>query len=513
MTKEAGMFLLKVGSWRRGNPSYIQQVRDWQRFLRTQGFDIEVDGDFGEKTAAATSAFQRSHGLLVDGIAGQETFTAAEADGFGRGDPVPDDGGPAPRREDLAKVKGMDTCSPEFLDEVVAMARRLGTDPNYLMAVMSFESGETFSPSVKNPGTSATGLIQFMASTARSLGTTTQALAQMSAVQQLKSVEKYFQPYRNKLSSLEDCYMAVLWPRAVGKANSYILFRRPSKAYTLNSGLDIDKRGTITKAEAAAKVRSKILGKIDAQLPDPGPVQPDGAIAQKGDRGEHVREVQEMLLKVRCLSLVHFNTGPGIFGNRTQAAVSLFQDEHKLPVTGIVDDKTLSALKDAAAKAQPLPPPPPDNDPDGISTVLPENGVGYRTYNREPGGRDQVGLRHVIDAVIHLGKKWHQLHPECPFQVGDMSRKNGAKWPNNEHKSHRRGVDVDVRPFRRDHKMLPTTCNSTGEYGHDLSKDFVRLVKREFPGTVIFFNDSKLVSFGLTKHVNGHHNHFHIRFL
>jgi hypothetical protein len=50
------------------------------------------------------------------------------------------------------------------------------------MACMAFEKGETFSPCVKNPGSSATGLIQFMSSTAKSLGTTTNDLCKMSAV-------------------------------------------------------------------------------------------------------------------------------------------------------------------------------------------------------------------------------------------------------------------------------------------------------------------------------------------
>ena len=40
----------------------------------------------------------------------------------------------------------------------------------------------------------ATGLIQFLPSTARGLGTTTDALAGMSSVEQLNYVEKYFDP-------------------------------------------------------------------------------------------------------------------------------------------------------------------------------------------------------------------------------------------------------------------------------------------------------------------------------
>src|SRR3546814_21044933 len=73
------------------------------------------------------------------------------------------------------------------------MAARLGTKPEYLMAVMSFETGGSFSPAqANNAGSGATGLIQFMPNTAAGLGTSAAALAQMSPVEQLQYVEPYF---------------------------------------------------------------------------------------------------------------------------------------------------------------------------------------------------------------------------------------------------------------------------------------------------------------------------------
>ena len=77
----------------------------------------------------------------------------------------------------------------------------------------------------------------------------------MSAVQQLKYVEKYFEKYAGALDQLEDVYMAVLWPRAVRKPLDYILFSSPSKAYFQNKSLDLDGDGHVTKAEATHHVR------------------------------------------------------------------------------------------------------------------------------------------------------------------------------------------------------------------------------------------------------------------
>ena len=107
-------------------------------------------------------------------------------------------------------------------------------------------------------GQGATGLIQFLPTTARGLGTTTQYLARLTAVQQLDYVERYFYPYRNKLYTLEDVYMAILWPRAIGRSNDYVLFSSGSRAYQQNSGLDRNRDGRVTKQEAAASVELRL---------------------------------------------------------------------------------------------------------------------------------------------------------------------------------------------------------------------------------------------------------------
>lgn len=145
-----------------------------------------------------------------------------------------------------------------FARRVIEISQALGIDPSHLMACMAFETGETFSPAIKNPNSSATGLIQFMAATAKNLGTTTAALAAMSAVEQLDYVHKYFKPWKGKMADYADVYMAILWPRGIGKSLDYALFVRGEKAYAANKGLDKDKNGYVTKREAAAKVLEKL---------------------------------------------------------------------------------------------------------------------------------------------------------------------------------------------------------------------------------------------------------------
>jgi len=79
----------------------------------------------------------------------------------------------------------------------------------------------------------------------------------MSAPQQLDYVEKYFSPRRGKLKTLEDVYMTILYPAAIGSSGAATLFARPGVTYTQNVGLDANRDGKITVQEAAAKVRAK----------------------------------------------------------------------------------------------------------------------------------------------------------------------------------------------------------------------------------------------------------------
>ena len=154
--------------------------------------------------------------------------------------------------------------SPEFRRRVREICAGLGCDPNHLMAAMAFESAETFSPSVRNRLSGATGLIQFMPSTAQRLGTTTDALAAMTPEKQLDYVSRYFSPYSGRLGTIEDVYMVILWPKAVGASNDTALFAKPSTAYEQNKALDVNGDGVVSKFEAAQFVRAKLTKGLGA---------------------------------------------------------------------------------------------------------------------------------------------------------------------------------------------------------------------------------------------------------
>ena len=103
--------------------------------------------------------------------------------------------GKAGPTSDRGTVRGAYTpwaMDDAFLAKVTQVARSLTFQPIDLIARMLSETAYTMDPSIKNPRSSATGLIQFISSTAASLGTTTGQLAQLSRVQQMDYVYRYF---------------------------------------------------------------------------------------------------------------------------------------------------------------------------------------------------------------------------------------------------------------------------------------------------------------------------------
>lgn len=151
--------------------------------------------------------------------------------------------------------------SSDFVAKVIAIANGFGwydDGASDLMSCMAFESGESFSPTVRNAaGSGAIGLIQFMPSTAQGLGTTTENLALLSAEDQLYYVQQYFAPNAHRIASLSDMYMAILLPKYIGQPDDSQLFTQGTIAYRQNSGLDANSDGIITKAEATSLVASK----------------------------------------------------------------------------------------------------------------------------------------------------------------------------------------------------------------------------------------------------------------
>jgi hypothetical protein len=178
-----------------------------------------------------------------------------------------------------------------FSEKVRSIAEFIGLpDPNHLMLVMDNESGlnskavnkqkneitgyDENGKLIKPKGTldasdpfvrakyRATGLIQFMPATAKSLGTSTQALYNMTPVEQLDYVQKYFAPNKGKLKNFQDLYLFAFYQAALGEKDDYRIGLEKGDAFakkvaTQNKGLDVDGDGYITVGDFKSFINKK----------------------------------------------------------------------------------------------------------------------------------------------------------------------------------------------------------------------------------------------------------------
>lgn len=148
-----------------------------------------------------------------------------------------------------------------FASKVKEIAKKYNINPNWLMGVMNSESAGTFSPSKYNEaGSGAVGLIQFMPRTAKYIGTTTDALAKMSNIEQLVWVDKYIAKQLHdfkiaQIKDFDDLYLLVFYPKAIGEPKDWAF---PSSIYKQNKGIDIDKDGSITISDFRKWIRKNI---------------------------------------------------------------------------------------------------------------------------------------------------------------------------------------------------------------------------------------------------------------
>ncbi len=282
----------------------------------------------------------------------------------------------------IEHVRNNPAVTPEFLREVEAMAGRLGTRPEYLLAVMSFES--RLNPAAVNPLSGATGLIQFIPETARGLGTSTAALRGMTAMEQLPFVEAYFAQYRGSLGTLEGTYTAVLSGRARPDPSS-VLFERGSIAYTQNAALDANGDGRITSGEATQQVAMRLFGGTTA-------VQQallDAGVVPEAQRARFV---------------------DGALGPNTRAAIAAFQARAGLPVTGLLDVRTGAALTGTSV--------PETSGPDAGPLQRGANGAAVRALQD-----DLVRLGLISRSVVERG--YGQFGPATELAVRDFQRAVG----------------------------------------------------------------------------------------
>lgn len=273
-------------------------LRDFQVGLKELGlYDGGIDGAWGPKSALAASTLTRSYGESIGrGPLSASTFpSSANEDannvitqlqyymaGFGiYTTGIDGKWGPGTASgvtQLIEKFRAINNLpkydvawskkvSKAFAARVKEWCASKGLHPlaaSWLIACMHFESGGTFSPSKQNNGGSNFfGLIQFGEDAAKDLKTTLPKLIAMTQMEQLEYVFKYFEMWSKrgkKYTQLEDFYLTIFYPAAVGRKADEVLFRKDStdrfeaRAYVQNNGFDKTKSGVITVGQICSTI-------------------------------------------------------------------------------------------------------------------------------------------------------------------------------------------------------------------------------------------------------------------
>lgn len=192
----------------------------------------------------------------------------------------------------ILAVPGLAGMPAEFLQALGELADRNGWNVDGIAGVISHESKFNAQAHTPIPGQTATGLIQFIESTAKKLGTTTAALLGMTAVEQLPFVERFFDMTLQGRKPVDaDEYILATYGRAdlIGQPDSHVIDRRDSQdpkeaeRYRVNAALDHGGKGYITAGDLRGSLHGTLNaaggGRIDIPLAvaEADPFSPEGS--------------------------------------------------------------------------------------------------------------------------------------------------------------------------------------------------------------------------------------------
>jgi penicillin-insensitive murein endopeptidase len=137
--------------------------------------------------------------------------------------------------------------------------------------------------------------------------------------------------------------------------------------------------------------------------------------------------------------------------------------------------------------------------------VLPQNPEesGYYAYGTPTGGQGQYAHPSMLNFLFWLELRW-SANEQRKFGVGNISLAEGAT--SKPHRSHRNGLQVDIRPIRKDGAQSPVSYKSK-DYDLAATKRLVALIISSGMVNKVMFNDPHIDGI---KPMAGHDDHIHI---
>lgn len=134
--------------------------------------------------------------------------------------------------------------------------------------------------------------------------------------------------------------------------------------------------------------------------------------------------------------------------------------------------------------------------------------AGYYAYGKLDGvpsrGAYQYAHPEMMTAILMVEREWQAIDRRR-FGVGDISLAGGPK--HKDHATHKSGLEVDVRPLRKDGLEKPVRWWEA-EYDKDGTAKLINLFRIYAPVVLIYFNGPGIPFVGK---MPAHDDHFHVK--
>ncbi|MBQ5947877.1 hypothetical protein [Massilia sp. ST3] len=137
--------------------------------------------------------------------------------------------------------------------------------------------------------------------------------------------------------------------------------------------------------------------------------------------------------------------------------------------------------------------------------MLPQapEGGGYYTYGTPTQGRAQYADFRLMTLILAVEREWSAIDSRR-FGIGNISKAEGVGYG---HETHKNGLQVDIRPLRKDGRREPVQY-TWPQYDREGTRKLIALFRRFSPRPlVILFNDLHIPG---VKYWDKHNDHLHI---
>ncbi|CAM2810996.1 MULTISPECIES: hypothetical protein [Janthinobacterium] len=151
--------------------------------------------------------------------------------------------------------------------------------------------------------------------------------------------------------------------------------------------------------------------------------------------------------------------------------------------------------------------------------ILPQasEGAGYYVYGNlhhmpSSGHLAQYAYPSMLSLIFYIAREWQAID-DGKFDIGNISIAGGLGY--DKHVSHRKGIEMDLRPMRKDKLEGQSARVSRFDDVHDRNATIklIRLFLQHPMATTVFFNDGevqKMIAGGPVRSLKGHDDHLQL---